>query len=148
MEKLTIDGSEIEVIEYNKVFKSDYANEVPMPYPKPLEMIFKNSYLKRLKKYYADYVADVFVYPIIKIKISCENLRDLLKVIYQSNEYIIENQRYYLSTKQLEKIYTCFKLKETDCLEFVFVCAEGNCEKQKIPKNMQEQLLEKTMKLL
>lgn len=148
MKKLIIDGTEIEVLEYNKTFEKAYINAVSKPMPKPLEMMLPILYIKRLKKYYENYEADVFIYPIIRIKISSCNLIKLCKLLYSKNEHTIENQRYYLLSEEIKKIYDYLKCQKSEYLDLEFVGVDGICEKQKLPKNVQEKMIQELLNKL
>ena len=146
MEKIVIDGTEIEVVQYNKVFGKAYIKEVSKPMPKPLEMLIPILYIKRLKKYYENYEAKVFVYPRIKITISSCNLIELCKLLYQKNEYIIENQKYYVSTEQLMNLHDYLKSQKSEHFELEFIGTDGIVEKEKLPKSVQEEKIKELAK--
>lgn len=105
VKKITIDGSEIEILDYQWITE-------------PYKVFNKIIYKWETLSFNIDY---------IKVKISRQNCKEILKNILSASECVIEADnkkgKFYLCGDELKKLFACHK-GESDEIEIRFI---GTC---------------------
>lgn len=106
MKKIIIDGSKIEVLDYQWITE-------------PYKVFSKITWKWETLPFNIDY---------IKVKISRQNCKQILKKILSANEYVIEadnkKAKFYLRVEDMKRLFAWYKQSESEEIEIQFI---GTC---------------------